>query len=102
MTDWLIDMGIIALAVARVTRMLVQENGPRNVFGGLRWLFGADNRPPTAGSWAEWWSCAWCMSLTWTIVALVCYSYYRSETIMACTVLAIAFLAGYAVKKSNR
>jgi len=94
-------MIVIALAVARVTRMLLYENGPGGVIWQLRNRLGAHEEVVPMGSLQELFNCRWCLSLWVSMLAVLCTFIWKEAALSVCSLLAIAMLAGLAVRYSE-
>jgi hypothetical protein len=91
-------MIVLALAVARVTRLMMYEHGPKAILWHIRNRIGAHAETVPAGSWAELWNCRWCLSFWVSIVIVLCFWWSRTVTITVCLVLAINVMAAIIVK----
>ena len=63
----MLELIILSLATWRVSYMLVEEQGPAEIFDKLRYKIGVqhtDEGVPFAWNWfAELFTCVWCMSV---------------------------------------
>lgn len=91
---------LLCLAAARLTRMMVQEHGPMNVFGVMRRISGAEKRPLRNGSFADMYNCPWCMSVYWVAMLYGLRAVFPVAVDAVCLFLAMTYAAGFAVKQA--
>lgn len=60
---------LIGLAAWRIASLLVNEDGPFNVFGRLRGLLGLNTPGEITGFLPTLFGCIWCISI-WTALAM--------------------------------
>ena len=95
--DRVLDMTILALAVWRLSSMLVNEDGPLHIFNKLRYKAGmrydehSSEYPTTQLS--ELLSCVWCTSVWIAIVASVLYLVLEAAAVYIAMPLALSAVA---------
>lgn len=93
---------ILFLAVSRLTRMIVFDNGPMSIFKKIRVWCGAEDSFVPSGSLAELLNCPWCVSLWVSIPLFTCYTFYPWQTIAISAPFAMSFVAGFLVIYTSR
>ena len=99
-----IELLILSIAVWRVSHLLLDENGPKDIFGRLRIWAGAEEIlddgsrevivSPPDGSLAQLFQCIWCLSVWLGMAAAVSYLLCPHATV---AVALPFFLSGVAV-----
>lgn len=73
---------LVALAVWRITNLLMHEAGPYNVFHRLRYLVGVrhnrENQSVATNELAKLFLCHWCLSL-WVSLIVVAFLCFRPD-----------------------
>lgn len=85
---WLVDIPVFAfvlacLAVYRLSRMVIAEDGPFDVFGRIRWLVYKD---PRKHGWVQkGFSCVLCVSfwISWPIALLLPFGNWQTYVLSA-------------------
>jgi hypothetical protein len=83
---------ILGLAVWRVAVMLVDEDGPGNIFGWMRSKLVRESAKETPGSLSQGLSCVYCLSVWLSLVVFVAYVAQPVVTLYTCIPLALAAL----------
>ena len=97
----LLGFCIICLAAWNISSLLVQEEGPFNIFARIRYWMGVDVGPDmglykrygigvirenTSGLFM----CVWCMSRWVAAILIVSYMVFPSPTMILCSILAVS------------
>jgi len=94
-----IEFLILGLATWRISSLLVQEDGPGDVFMRIRELAGIShdqNKDPLAipdGFWPNLLSCVWCLSLWMATLIFIAYLVFPKITVTICTPFALSSTA---------
>lgn len=92
---------ILSLAVARLTRLMLFDAGPRGVMDKIRNRFGADAENIVRGTPGHWWNCPWCVSIAWGVAAGIAYYACPVGAMLAATPLALSFAGAVAIKLTH-
>lgn len=90
---------IYGLAVWRISSLLVNEGGPRNIFWHIRSKLGHMHDPGMnyighkEGFLSDIFACVWCMSLWVAIAVSFCRFYFSAPTFYVCLTLALSAVA---------
>lgn len=88
---------ILGLATWRLSSLLVDEDGPFDIFARLRALLGVRyNKSNDAYSFNQVGTaltCVWCTSIWVAIMLTISYSFYSKETLIVCLPFALSAVA---------
>ena len=97
----ILEFLIICLAAWNISSLLVQENGPFDVFKRLRYHAGVDMDPHNAlykrygigrfhENIAELFMCVWCMSRWVAAILVALYMLFPTVVLILCAILAVS------------
>lgn len=86
---------ILALATWRISNLLVNEDGPGDIFTRLRALVGVryDDvtfQPSASNDVAEAFTCIWCMSVWVGLILMIAWSLWPQPALWIATVFALS------------
>lgn len=85
---------ILILATWRISSLLVNENGPFDAFARFRYLVGvrynAKDVAYGTNIMGDLFACVWCLSFWVGLILMIAYSYYPTQTILACLPFALS------------
>ena len=93
-----LDFTILALAVWRLSSLLVDENGPGGIFERFRHDVGV-RQDELTGIWygenhiAELLTCVWCTSIWISLIAAALYGIWHLTVVVLCTPFALSAAA---------
>jgi hypothetical protein len=101
-SHWWTDIGaleflILGLAVWRLTSLIVNEDGPLYLFERFRYWVGVrrteENVPYGKNVIAEGLTCVWCASVWVSLLAIVLYVIFPTQTLIVSLVLSISTIS---------
>lgn len=88
------DFIILSLASWRISSLLVNEDGPYQLFSRLRHLAGVYhdewNEAKSNYEIGKLFTCLWCFSFYVGIVLMIIYIFYPEQTILGCLPFALS------------